>query len=106
MPAVKNIPIDLDKPRSLRLDLNAMEQFEEVSGKSIAEISGRIKDIKILLWAMLLHEDPELTLEQVGAMVGAENIVTIRNKIDTAARMASPKSNGKKRANPTNAQTG
>ena len=73
------VKIKLDKERSLRYDLNAMEKFEDVTGKSLADPKTlqeniRIKDMKALLWVGLLFEDPSLTLEQLGSMVDTDNL--------------------------------
>lgn len=70
----KPIPIELDRPRKLFLDLNAMAAYEEVSGRSIWDIQDDIqrmdiKTIRALLWAGLKRDDPELTLEQAGELV-------------------------------------
>lgn len=93
------VKIMLDKERTLRLDLNAMVEFEEMTGKSL--ISGvnmqdlAIKDIRILLWACLMHEDEDLTLKQVGAMFSIENMEEIGSILEKAFATAMPASKGK-----------
>lgn len=39
------------------------------------------KFMRTLLWAALLHDDPNLTEEQVGAMVGLHNARLVMEKI-------------------------
>lgn len=75
------VPVQLDKPRTLVLSLNALCKAEEVTGINLlvgepAFSSMRI--VRALVWAGLLHEDPTLTLETVGDMIegaGAEHVL-------------------------------
>lgn len=84
------VEIDLDKPRHLRLDLNAMCEFERVSGKSIAEIGNSLRDIRIMLWAALVHEDPDLTEEGVGSFIHAGNLSLVNAALSQAFMVAMP----------------
>lgn len=64
------IHVNLDRPRTMILDANALVEIEEATGKSIMQ--GQLKglnasDLRAIFFACLKHEDPELTLEQVGA---------------------------------------
>jgi hypothetical protein len=80
--------ITLDKERHLKLDLNAMVKFEEVTGKSLfnqnalSELSSI--DMRALLWAGLAHEDPTLTLTDVGALITLENMDIVAKAITEA----------------------
>lgn len=78
------VSIQLDKQRNLRFDLNAMAAYEEATGKSAFSIGDDInaKSIRALLWASLIHEDEELTIEQVGSMIHTGNMTDITNKIN------------------------
>lgn len=80
---MKPITIELDKERSLLLDLNAMAEFEDVTGKNLFQIGSNFsaKDFRALLWACMLHEDEELTLKDVGQMIHPGNMEYIQNKI-------------------------
>lgn len=88
MPRIKNrgnyVTINLDKPRNLRFDLNAMSAYEEATGSSAFAIGDNInaKSIRALLWASLIHEDEDLTLEDVGAMIHTGNMSEITSKIN------------------------
>ena len=62
--------IKFDKERTLRLDLNALCRAEKVTGRNF--LLGGLANpdynaILALIWAMLLHEDPKLTFEEVGS---------------------------------------
>src|SRR5437762_13463497 len=74
------IPIDLDRPRHLRLDNRALFHAEvEMSRiwnrkQNILSIlldstSLTMTDVSIILWQGLLHEDPSLTLGEVQDML-------------------------------------
>lgn len=86
MPGVKPITIKLDRERKLLLNLDAMERAEDFinEGRSAEnevsifryiqdEISKfdtlKAKTIKLILWAALIDDDPELTLKQTGKIV-------------------------------------
>jgi hypothetical protein len=87
------IPIELDKPRTLRYDWNALAEFEDRTGVPITEIGKKvsIKTLRALLFCGLKHEDPTLTEEAVGAMIGMDDIQTIQSKLMEAL---SPKFSG------------
>lgn len=88
-----HVGIELDRSRRIRFDLNAAAEAEEWLGKKFLELfiwNGRpvfdaadsqeeklekmlrhygAREIRALLWAGLRHEDPSLTLRQVGELV-------------------------------------
>ena len=68
-----SVKVELDRERVLRFDLNAMVDFEEASGKSVREISEEMpmRDFRILIWACLVADDPDLTLRDVGAIANS-----------------------------------
>ena len=68
--------IFLDRERNLKFDLNALEIIEEMSDTTIdkAVETMNMKTLKVLLYSGLVHEDADLTLEKVGAMVTFENL--------------------------------
>jgi len=61
---MKGKSIELDRMRTLRFDINAMADFEDVYGKSLMDVlaTGMISfsALRSLLWAGLKHEDPQL----------------------------------------------
>jgi len=95
-----DIKIDLDRERSMCLDLNAMCEFEKVTGKSLTDgsFSGTnmsASDIRAMLWACLLGDDSELTLEQVGSLISVENIADVAMKLNKAFEVAVPRAERK-----------
>lgn len=88
------VAIELDKPRRLRYDLNALAEIEEGTGKPLTALEAGnmgVKDLRLILWAGLIHEDEELTLKDVGKMVSGENIGEVLAKIKEAIELAMPK---------------
>ena len=93
-PTVNSVKIDLDKERTLRFDFNAMANYEEATGANAILMDwakATAKQIRALMWACLLHEDPSLTIEQVGGMLHGGNAKMIGKKIMEAIIAASPK---------------
>ena len=64
----KAFPVVIDKPRSLRYGLVALEMAEEALDKSISEIDLnkiRLKEVAVLVWAGLQHEDDTLSPKDI-----------------------------------------
>jgi len=97
-PLKPTVKITLDRERSLHYNLNALESFQEATGKNlfdektVKQIQESItpRDIKALLWAGLIHEDKMLTLEQVGEMVHVGNIRAISAELFKAYSAVMP----------------
>lgn len=88
------VEVELDKTRTFRFTLNALEEVEERLGFDLAEMEGKklkIKEIKVIMWAGLIHEDPELTLDDVGAMIDMENLSYVQEKMGKAFKAANSK---------------
>lgn len=73
------VPIVLDRPRRLCFDLNALIALEEATGwdmmrGGVQTASLKLKEVRALLWAGLLHEDPKLKQEDVGKLLHMGNI--------------------------------
>lgn len=88
------VEIKLDRPRNLKFDMQAVFDAEVLyserrkSGKNYSFhdmlIEGTSMGMACLLWAGLRHEDPELTLDQVGTMFRPYDI----NRISLAIHKA------------------
>ena len=95
MDLVPTAKITLDKERTLRMDLNALSDFESMTGKSIMrggldfENLG-IADVRALLWACLVQEDESLTVRDVGAMLHVGNLETVTTAITQLVTKAMP----------------
>lgn len=90
-PRLGYVAIELDRTRTLKYDLNALILLEENLGVTIdklGEVQMGLRTLRTLIWAGLIHEDPELTQEQVGSWIDISNIHTIREKFIEAFRAA------------------
>ena len=75
-PKPSGIEIHLDKSRHLRFGLNALAALENELGASIQAVFSDIDrvgftQIRGILWAGLLHEMPDLTVEKAGDLFEA-----------------------------------
>lgn len=96
-PVRPGFPIALDKPRRLLLDLNALITLQEKTGKNMLRGEGWAQftdpdpaQIRLLLWAALLHEDPELTPEQVGTLIHTGNLEAVQRALEAATSASLP----------------
>ena len=74
------ITITLDRERELRLDFNAMSEFENVTGHSLFTIGEKMQEarnIRAFLYATLKAAKNELTIEEVGSMMTMHNFKDI-----------------------------
>jgi hypothetical protein len=108
------VTVELDRPRRLRYDANALAELEAVTGKSMGEILALntselgMNLLRAILWAGLIHEDRGLLkipmdgVRLVGSWIappGAEmlgRIQYLNEKIVEAFRLAfgDPEGNG------------
>ncbi|MCG1029314.1 hypothetical protein J5S49_13535 [Virgibacillus halodenitrificans] len=78
----EEVKIQLDKERTYRLDLNAyfeLDMLYEDKEKTYHHLEADLLNmrpyaVRAFLWAGLVHEDPELTLEEVGKHIDVHNI--------------------------------
>ena len=89
--------IELDKPRRLLIDFNAMCNFEEATGKAFLEFADSMtagtapmKDIRALLWACLIHEDKSLSIEKVGELFTYSTVQEVVMKLLEAFKANMP----------------
>lgn len=77
------VTIMLDKERTLKFDLNTLIDVEDKLGFSLAELEDKvtIKVLRTLLHAGLVHEDPELTEQQVGSFIDFENLAEVQQAL-------------------------
>jgi len=85
-----SILIELDRPRNIRLNTNALVKAEEVLGRPLSEFgtSFGLKEIRAMLWAGLLHEDQSLTLDAVGELMDEAGYEYVTEKVGEAITMA------------------
>lgn len=86
------IDIELDKHRKLKYTNGALRKFQEVTGRKALKLKqDEFADyISELIWCGLLHEDKELTIEQVDEMIGPSNSHYAMGKMADAWDVAMP----------------
>lgn len=102
----KPIQVMLDKERGLLYDLNAFACLEEEYG-SLDEVfdalgKGRIKALRAVIWAGLLHEDENLTPKDVGKFLSLPDMEGVTELVNRAIvqSMSNPEKNEKKTVAP------
>lgn len=87
-PTLPDVELTLGgKAYHLAFDFNAIVMAEKATGTNL--LSALVTDINAtnlrgLLWAALLKENPKLTIDEVGAMITPAKMGTINNAIVTA----------------------
>ena len=90
---MRSITIELDRPRRLRYDFNALADLEDKAGVGMGSlVSGSrmgFNTIRLLLWAGLKWEDKSLTVAGVGDILqgyleGNGSLETVSKFIETA----------------------
>lgn len=96
-PLVPMATINLDGvDRKMRMDLNALSDFESMTGKSIlrgglTDIANlELTDIRALLWACLVQEDESITIREVGRWIHIGNITIVTSAIEELVAGALP----------------
>ena len=93
----RGLRLELDRTRYLRITLGALKRIEELSGigiqdqEALAEWSQTLDGVVGMLWAGLVSDDPELTVEDVYEIVDISNFAQVRAAIDQAVGIAMPK---------------
>lgn len=91
--AVFSVPIKLDKERNLKYGFGAMIAIEDLTGKGFLELVSemknpkklKIKTVRDILWAGLVHEDETLTPNDVTRILdNADDIQNLIIKINEA----------------------
>jgi predicted MarR family transcription regulator len=87
------------KTYTLRLDINALSDFEVMTGKSVlrgglSDIANlELADVRALLWSMMYQDDETLTVRDVGRMISINNIAPLTETIATLIRDTMPEAN-------------
>lgn len=92
---IKQITIKINgEEHHLRFTLNAFAELEEAYGTIDTALeklnTGSIKAIRKLLWAGLLHENPDIKELDVGNMVDTSNIKEFSESLAQALTAAMP----------------
>ncbi|MDT0149978.1 hypothetical protein Q9R38_25905 [Priestia aryabhattai] len=83
-----------EKEYTLRYDLNALVELEEKLGVPLSEmgkIQITIKNVRSMLWAGVIHQEPEITEREIGSYVDMENMEEVQTAITGAFSKVSTK---------------
>lgn len=101
-PITPAVEILLDRPRHLHFDFNALVALEKATGRNVladglvsdagsgAGLKVSAADLRAMLWAGLLRDDPALTLEQAGRLIDVGNMGYVSDKIAEAWAFSLP----------------
>ncbi len=90
------IEVNLDRTRHLKYTLNAFIELDDMLGINILQnpqaflTSLSAKTMRAFLWVGLIHEDPDLTLDAVGALIHMGNLGELNQAIQKAMTVALP----------------
>lgn len=80
----KNLTITLDRERQLRLDMNAMAEFEELTGRSIFLLQEKLaeaRNMRAVLYCAMKSAGEEVTIEQIGSLINFGNLKYVTDTI-------------------------
>ena len=87
-PAPAPVTIELARVRNLYCDLGALCDAEGLTGRGYLILADlKTRDVIALLWAGLRHEDPSLTPDAVGHMIGPRDIPRVLRAIREALNL-------------------
>ena len=82
------ITVDLDKVRTLRVDFNALSDFEEQGNRSIMDVTSwtnmSSSDLRLMLALSLRHEDPTMTPKKAGKLLHRGNLEYVLGRVTKA----------------------
>lgn len=76
-----------DKEYTLRFDLNALVELEDKMGVPLSEMGEMkitIRNVRSMLWAGVLHQEPEITEQEIGKFVDMDNMEEVQTAISEA----------------------
>lgn len=90
----KPVKVMLDKERTLLFDLNAFACLEEEYGSIDAALDalakGKVKALRAILWAGLVHEDESLTIKDVGKLFTLADLQRVAEAVNEALSQVMP----------------
>jgi hypothetical protein len=88
------VKIFLDRERTMKYDFYALSKLEEETGYSVLDEATwenmKIRDVVKFLWAGLIHEDPELSVDDVAKMIHFGNVRDVMNAISETFHQSLP----------------
>lgn len=100
MPPTKGVQVKLDRQRTLRYTNRALVAMEEVTEMTLAEVgeraaAGSLRAVSALIWAGLLHAEPDLDLSTAVDRLDLSRLAEISEAAGKALEAAfGPANNG------------
>ena len=85
--------IVLDKERHMRMTIRGMKAYKKQTGEELTDLKGSLKDAETIIpvcWALLVWEDPELTIEAATEMLETMPIQKLMKAISECVAVDSP----------------
>jgi hypothetical protein len=85
------VSIQLDKARNLRFTTNALAELEDMLGHPVTKMDQDnvgIKTLRAMLWAALLDESPDLTIQEAGCLMDQGDMQEISASVSEALELA------------------
>ncbi|APT46585.1 hypothetical protein [Bacillus safensis] len=84
--AIKTVDVMLDKERKLAFPIMSLIRLKKEHGIQLKDLQDKEKaedmeTILAIIWAGLVHEEPELTMDEVGYMIDITELPTISEKL-------------------------
>lgn len=79
--------IELDRLRTIKFDMNALAEMEDALGRPVSqmtEMNVGMREMRAMVWAGLLHENPKLTLADAGKLIELDRLEEITQQITAA----------------------
>lgn len=99
-PFATHVTVHLDEPRKMRFTMNSIAEAEALVGctiildgseqnvfKQLKAGRGNIRFIRALLWAGLVPDNPEITVDEAGELITIDRLKEIQDGINKALRL-------------------
>ena len=83
----------LDKERHMRLNIRGMKAYKKQTGQELTDMKSSLKDAETIIpvcWALLVWEDPDLTIEAATEMLETVPIQKLMKAINECVAADSP----------------
>lgn len=85
------VTVSLDKLRNLKFTTNALAELEDTLGQPVTQLNAEtvgIKTLRAMLWAGLLHESPDLSITEAGALMDDGDLSEVSTRLSEALELA------------------
>ena len=85
--------IMLEKERHMRLNVRGMKAYKKLTGQELTDLKGSLKEADAIIpvcWALLVWEDPELTIDKATELLEIVPIQKLMRAINECVAADSP----------------